>query len=130
MILTKIIALAFKRPVRVLLKLSACCGSLLIAQLLFVCYCTAQVAPNCTGQVVLYCHDCVVVYCTAPAPSDTTHHGNTRPTHTMIAEIKKRGFKSIVKINRFSLYIFPTYLLPQRQSHSLSLLSKDSPRIL
>jgi hypothetical protein len=45
MILMKLFALAFKRPVRVLLKLSDCCGSLLIAVFVFVAYCTAQAQP-------------------------------------------------------------------------------------
>ena len=43
--LMKLFALAFKRPVRVLLKLSDCCGSLLIAVFVFVAYCTAQAHP-------------------------------------------------------------------------------------
>jgi len=57
--LTKIIALAFKRPVRVLLKLSDCCGSLLIAVFVFVAYCTGQAQPIAQAKL---CYIAMIVW--------------------------------------------------------------------
>ena len=129
MFFIEIIVVAFKRPVRVLLKLSQCCASLLIAQLLFVRL-IAQLQH--TIAQFMSCSIAVFVWdqhSTAPARPNTTHPSSTRRHHTMIAEIKKRGFLSnaiydalIAKINRFYPLIDPTYALPQRQSNSLSLL--------
>jgi len=80
MFFIEIIVVAFKRPVRVLLKLSQCCASLLIAQLLFV-WLIAQLQ-----HTLLHCTS-PTQHCTAPARPNTTHPSSTRRHHTMIAEI-------------------------------------------
>jgi hypothetical protein len=117
--LTKIIALAFKRPVRVLLNLVAYCGSLLIAVFVFVAYSTAQAQP--IAQAKLPCIAKIVWLLTAQL-----QHTSTRQHTTTSDDDRRDKKKGIFYPYQNTLYNRQYLWIIWRRSSSLSLLYRTA----